>query len=39
MLLLHYLNRVHFAVIGIDSAFDEYIFIVDADTVSSLSSG
>ncbi len=50
ILLLHYLNRVHFDspmspleleiyhqmrnVIGIDPAFYEYIFTVDADTVS-----
>jgi chitin synthase len=50
VLLLHYLNRVHFDapmnpleleiyhqmrnVIGIDPAFYEYIFQVDADTVS-----
>lgn len=50
ILLLHYLNRVHFDapmspleleiyhqmrnVIGIDPAFYEYIFMVDADTVS-----
>lgn len=49
VLLLHYLNRVHFDapmspleleiyhqmrnVIGIDPAFYEYIFMVDADTV------
>ena len=49
ILLLHYLNRVHFDapmspleleiyhqmrnVIGIDPAFYEYIFTVDADTV------
>jgi len=49
ILLLHYLNRVHFDapmypleleiyhqmrnVIGIDPAFYEYIFMVDADTV------
>jgi chitin synthase len=53
ILLLHYLNRVHFDapmspleleiyhqmrnVIGIDPAFYEYIFMVDADTVSSIS--
>ena len=52
ILLLHYLNRVHFDapmypleleiyhqmrnVIGIDPAFYEYIFMVDADTVSLL---
>ena len=51
ILLMHYLNRVHFDapmspleleiyhqmrnVIGIDPAFYEYIFTVDADTVSS----
>jgi hypothetical protein len=51
ILLLHYLNRVHFDapvsplelesyhhmrnVIGIDPAFYEYIFMVDADTVSA----
>lgn len=50
ILLMHYLNRVHFDapmspleleiyhqmrnVIGIDPAFYEYIFTVDADTVS-----
>lgn len=50
ILLMHYLNRVHFDspmapleleiyhqmrnVIGIDPAFYEYIFMVDADTVS-----
>lgn len=50
IMLLHYLNRVHFDapmsplelevyhqmrnVIGIDPAFYEYIFTVDADTVS-----
>ena len=50
ILLMHYLNRVHFDapmtplelevyhqmrnVIGIDPAFYEYIFCVDADTVS-----
>lgn len=50
ILLLHYLNRVHFDlpmspleleiyhqmrnVIGIDPAFYEYIFTIDADTVS-----
>lgn len=50
ILLLHYLNRVHFDaamyplelemyhqmrnIIGIDPAFYEYIFMVDADTVS-----
>ena len=49
ILLLHYLNRVHFDapmnpleleiyhqmrnVIGLDPAFYEYIFMVDADTV------
>jgi chitin synthase len=49
ILLLHYLNRVHFDapmspleleiyhqmrnVIGIDPAFYEYIFTIDADTV------
>ena len=49
IMLLHYLNRVHFDlpmspleleiyhqmrnVIGIDPAFYEYIFTVDADTV------
>jgi chitin synthase len=53
ILLMHYLNRVHFDspmspleleiyhqmrnVIGIDPAFYEYIFTVDADTVSRLS--
>jgi chitin synthase len=53
ILLLHYLNRVHFDapmspleleiyhqmrnVIGIDPAFYEYIFTVDADTVRSQS--
>ena len=52
ILLLHYLNRVHFDapmspleleiyhqmrnVIGIDPAFYEYIFMVDADTVRGL---
>lgn len=52
ILLLHYLNRVHFDspmspleleiyhqmrnVIGIDPAFYEYIFTVDADTVSHI---
>ncbi|SRR5260221_10713929 len=52
ILLMHYLNRVHFDnpmspleleiyhqmrnVIGIDPAFYEYIFTVDADTVISL---
>ena len=52
ILLLHYLNRVHFDspmspleleiyhqmrnVIGIDPAFYEYIFTVDADTVRHL---
>lgn len=52
ILLLHYLNRVHFDapmspleleiyhqmrnVIGIDPAFYEYIFMVDADTVRIL---
>lgn len=51
ILLMHYLNRVHFDypmspleleiyhqmrnVIGIDPAFYEYIFTIDADTVSS----
>lgn len=51
VLLLHYLNRVHFDapmnpleleifhqmrnIIGIDPAFYEYIFQVDADTVRS----
>jgi chitin synthase len=51
ILLLHYLNRVHFDapmspleleiyhqmrnVIGIDPAFYEYLFTVDADTVST----
>lgn len=50
ILLMHYLNRVHFDtpmspleleiyhqmrnVIGIDPAFYEYIFTIDADTVS-----
>src|ERR1700742_4302165 len=50
IMLLHYLNRVHFDapmypleleiyhqmrnIIGIDPAFYEYIFMVDADTVS-----
>jgi chitin synthase len=50
ILLMHYLNRVHFDspmspleleiyhqmrnVIGIDPAFYEYIFTVDADTVT-----
>ena len=50
ILLMHYLNRVHFDapmspleleiyhqmrnVIGIDPAFYEYLFTVDADTVS-----
>jgi len=53
ILLMHYLNRVHFDapmspleleiyhqmrnVIGIDPAFYEYIFTVDADTVSVTS--
>ena len=53
ILLLHYLNRVHFDapmspleleiyhqmrnVIGIDPAFYEYIFTVDADTVRTCS--
>lgn len=53
ILLMHYLNRVHFDapmspleleiyhqmrnVIGIDPAFYEYIFTVDADTVSCCS--
>lgn len=53
ILLMHYLNRVHFDlpmspleleiyhqmrnVIGIDPAFYEYIFTIDADTVSSYS--
>jgi chitin synthase len=53
ILLLHYLNRVHFDepmsplelevyhqmrnVIGIDPAFYEYIFTVDADTVRIVS--
>ena len=52
ILLMHYLNRVHFDapmspleleiyhqmrnVIGIDPAFYEYIFMVDADTVRSF---
>lgn len=52
ILLLHYLNRVHFDapmspleleiyhqmrnVIGIDPAFYEYIFTIDADTVCRL---
>lgn len=52
ILLMHYLNRVHFDapmtpleleiyhqmrnVIGIDPAFYEYIFTVDADTVSHI---
>ena len=52
ILLMHYLNRVHFdspmslleleiyhqmrSVIGIDMAFYEYIFTVDADTVCLL---
>ena len=52
ILLLHYLNRVHFDapmspleleiyhqmrnVIGIDPAFYEYIFTVDADTVCAF---
>jgi len=52
ILLMHYLNRVHFDapmspleleiyhqmrnVIGIDPAFYEYIFTVDADTVSPM---
>ena len=54
ILLLHYLNRVHFDapmspleleiyhqmrnVIGIDPAFYEYIFTVDADTVGAFRS-
>jgi chitin synthase len=54
ILLMHYLNRVHFDapmspleleiyhqmrnVIGIDPAFYEYIFTVDADTVSQICS-
>ena len=54
ILLMHYLNRVHFDapmspleleiyhqmrnVIGIDPAFYEYIFTVDADTVSQIHS-
>lgn len=54
ILLMHYLNRVHFDapmspleleiyhqmrnVIGIDPAFYEYIFTVDADTVGYISS-
>jgi hypothetical protein len=53
ILLMHYLNRVHFDspmspleleiyhqmrnVIGIDPAFYEYIFTVDADTVIQFS--
>jgi chitin synthase len=53
ILLMHYLNRVHFDspmspleleiyhqmrnVIGIDPAFYEYIFTVDADTVTFTS--
>jgi len=53
ILLLHYLNRVHFDlpmspleleiyhqmrnVIGIDPAFYEYIFTIDADTVRFFS--
>jgi chitin synthase len=52
ILLMHYLNRVHFDnpmspleleiyhqmrnVIGIDPAFYEYIFTIDADTVTQL---
>ena len=52
ILLMHYLNRVHFDapmspleleiyhqmrnVIGIDPAFYEYLFTVDADTVSNI---
>lgn len=52
ILLMHYLNRVHFDmpmnpleieiyhqmrnVIGIDPAFYEYIFTIDADTVCSV---
>lgn len=52
VLLMHYLNRVHFDtpmnpleleiyhqmrnVIGIDPAFYEYIFMVDADTVRTI---
>lgn len=52
ILLLHYLNRVHFDapmspleleiyhqmrnVIGIDPAFYEYIFTIDADTVCAF---
>jgi len=52
ILLMHYLNRVHFDspmspleleiyhqmrnVIGIDPAFYEYIFTIDADTVMQL---
>ena len=52
IMLLHYLNRVHFDapmspleleiyhqmrnVIGIDPAFYEYIFTVDADTVNNF---
>ena len=55
ILLMHYLNRVHFDapmspleleiyhqmrnVIGIDPAFYEYIFTVDADTVRGSHSG
>jgi chitin synthase len=55
ILLMHYLNRVHFDapmspleleiyhqmrnVIGIDPAFYEYIFTVDADTVRDSHSG
>ena len=55
ILLMHYLNRVHFDapmspleleiyhqmrnVIGIDPAFYEYIFTVDADTVRGPHSG
>jgi chitin synthase len=55
ILLMHYLNRVHFDspmspleleiyhqmrnVIGIDPAFYEYIFTVDADTVSGFTLG
>lgn len=53
ILLMHYLNRVHFDlpmspleleiyhqmrnVIGIDPAFYEYIFTIDADTVRLIS--
>ena len=55
ILLMHYLNRVHFNapmspleleiyhqmrnVIGIDPAFYEYIFTVDADTVGIFNLG